>query len=298
MALIQRGFRSYDGNHVPDYVKNENFVLNTDSLQASNLILWVPPLIGTKNGVVRDLSLVREDATSTGWGAAEPQYSRKSSFGGSGIELFAGNESVDWASPSVRLRDLPTTYDFTVSIWCQPDAVGQDAIFGWSGTDDIVFYPNDSAAGSGGVRVFWRDVGGSQINEAGSDLTGQNIHYVFRSRTSNAHEAFRNGISVGSSAATGTAGPFSTFHLGTWTNQVFDGLIWDARVYDRALSDAEVWALFDPSTRWELYYETGRVSYFVVPAAPVGGRIMSSLAASGGLAGCGGIAGSGGGLAA
>ena len=32
-------------------------------------------------------------------------------------------------------------------------------------------------------------------------------------------------------------------------------------------------------------------------AAPAGGRIMSSLAASGGLAGMGGIAGAGGGLA-
>ena len=39
------------------------------------------------------------------------------------------------------------------------------------------------------------------------------------------------------------------------------------------------------------------VTVAVRPAAAVGGRIMSSLAAAGGLAGTGGIAGSGGGLA-
>ncbi len=50
-------------------------------------------------------------------------------------------------------------------------------------------------------------------------------------------------------------------------NWEFDGDIWHACFWNRALNDNEVWALFDPETRWDLYYETGRVSYFFVPAA-------------------------------
>jgi hypothetical protein len=42
----------------------------------------------------------------------------------------------------------------------------------------------------------------------------------------------------------------------SWDDSVYarhDGYIDDVRVYNRALSDAEVWQLYDPATRWDLY---------------------------------------------
>ena len=41
-------------------------------------------------------------------------------------------------------------------------------------------------------------------------------------------------------------------NLGFWLNY-FTGKIGDVRIYNRALSPAEIWAMYDPATRWELY---------------------------------------------
>jgi len=40
----------------------------------------------------------------------------------------------------------------------------------------------------------------------------------------------------------------------------FFGNITDVRLYTRGLSPAEVWQIFDPRTRWELY-GTNRIAY-------------------------------------
>lgn len=50
----------------------------------------------------------------------------------------------------------------------------------------------------------------------------------------------------------------------------FHGIVADARVYNRALTPTEIWALYDPATRWDLYWQPGRTLYFDVGAAPVG----------------------------
>jgi hypothetical protein len=42
----------------------------------------------------------------------------------------------------------------------------------------------------------------------------------------------------------------------------FTGKIADVRVFDYALSAAQAAALFDPQTRWDLYYSIGRTTYF------------------------------------
>jgi len=53
--------------------------------------------------------------------------------------------------------------------------------------------------------------------------------------------------------------------------------IWDElRVYDRALSDAEVWSLYDPQTRWDLYWQRRRT--FFLPAAATGGGFQPAWA--------------------
>lgn len=41
----------------------------------------------------------------------------------------------------------------------------------------------------------------------------------------------------------------------------FTGSIMDARVYDYLLSEGVMQAMIDPGTRWQLYYQLGRVSY-------------------------------------
>lgn len=274
MSFLRRRY-SGDGNYAP----RPPFELNKGSQQAQNLILWVPPGSPATNGTVFDLSLVGENGVTVG----SPPL-RVTPFSGLTHEFIAGDESLNWSSPSARLRDLPTTHDFSVSCWCVPDTNDIDrAAWSWEGTDDLVMYPNDSSVVDG-IRIFWRDVAGSSREAGGSDRTGETLNIVFVSRASNNHEIFLNGESVHTFTNTGTAGPFSTFHIGSFGGNVqeFNGIIWDTRVYAKALNDAEIWALYNPASRWELYYETGRVTYFIVPAAAVGGNPgASSLALTG-----------------
>ena len=172
---------------------------------------------------------------------------------GRSLDFDGSNDYVD-TNESQSLRDLPETHNFTVSFWFNSTSAAIDeAALAWNGTDDLVFYPNDSSSGSGGARVFWRDVGNNIINESGPDLSGEWHSFTFVSRAADDHEAYRDGVSVGTSSATGTAGPFSNILIGTFepVNQAFDGLIDDVRIYDRALSANEIQELYaDP---WGAY---------------------------------------------
>jgi hypothetical protein len=50
-----------------------------------------------------------------------------------------------------------------------------------------------------------------------------------------------------------------------------DGEFCDLRIYNRALSSAEVWALYDPRTRWDLYQQPTRRLWIDTAAAPATG---------------------------
>jgi hypothetical protein len=65
--------------------------------------------------------------------------------------------------------------------------------------------------------------------------------------------------------------------VGHFGNDV--GFITDARVYGRALSAAEVWALYDPRTRWDLYWVPGRRVYGDLGAGGGGGGFKAAWAA-------------------
>jgi hypothetical protein len=57
---------------------------------------------------------------------------------------------------------------------------------------------------------------------------------------------------------------------GTPDGQILNGLACDFKVWNRALSDAEVWELNAPSTRWALYWQPVR-SYVYIEAVVGGG---------------------------
>jgi len=156
---------------------------------------------------------------------------------------FDGLNDTLLVSASQALIDLPTTYNFTILIRHKSNDLGTiNALFSWSGSDDLVIYPNDPLDATGGYRVFWRDVGGSLITEAGPDLTGEWHTLAFVSRAADDHELFRDGVSIGTSVATGAAGPFSSVHIGSFDtgSQFFEGNIAAIKIYARALSDSEI----------------------------------------------------------
>lgn len=161
------------------------------------------------------------------------------------------------------LNGLPASHDMTAFFWFQAEAVGHgtDSKAGlvWEGTDDLMIYPNDDLDGTGGTRVFWRDLGDVIISEAGSDLIGTGWHHqAFVSRGSSDHEAYRDASSVGTSAASGGAGPFDGVSVGAFdAGQFFDGLIDEVQIHSTARSDAWISEEYDQSNDQDSFWSLG-----------------------------------------
>jgi hypothetical protein len=172
-------------------------------------------------------------------------------------------------SNGADFASIPTTYDFGVSFWASSDAlqISRTAI-AWHGTDDFILYPFDTTAS--GVRVFWRDLGGAIISVATSYADRRMHHFCFASYASNDHRLFVDGVQIGSSTATGTAGPFTSITLLSWAEgaaQHFAGKICDLRLYNKAPTPAMVRDMWDPATRFELYDQPKRRIFRIPPYA-------------------------------
>ena len=76
-----------------------------------------------------------------------------------------------------------------------------------------------------------------------------------------AHILYVNGVRSAVVASAG-ADDHGTVNLAigaaSYNNRLLTGSIFDVRWYDRVLSDGEIWGLYDPTTRWDLYEEFGR----------------------------------------
>ena len=174
-----------------------------------------------------------------------------------------------------KLRDLPITHDFTVIIWFNANSnVTDDAIFAWSGTDDLVFYPNDPGSGTGGTRVFWRDVGGTQMTETAADLSGEWHQFVYLSRAPNDHEAYRDGVSIATASDTVTACTFTDVHIAAFAgsgSQHFPGKIDHIMIYQRALIDDEIKLIYNNPFAM---LQQNRARWFSIPVPVVDGQAI------------------------
>lgn len=163
-----------------------------------------------------------------------------------------GNGAVGLSDAAIRT--LPLQPAWTLSLWAVAAAnTTSAAAIAWSGTDDLLLYPYDSVNGPG-VRLFWRRLTlTSIVNEDGVDRSGAWHHFVVRQTGLTARAVLVDGHLVGSDARnTANAGPFEdATQLGNWAGgaQPFPGLLDDVMLYDRALSDAEVVALFHLTQR-------------------------------------------------
>ena len=189
---------------------------------------------------------------------------------GHSLDFISGSSTYVSVAVSNALRDLPTTYDFTVIIWFNADAVNNNSMFAWFGTDDLVIYPNSPNPVTGDIRIYWRNLGADLLRVGGADLSGEWHQCVLLSRASNDHEYYRDGISIVTSSNTGTAGPFTGMNIGTFEsgNQHWDGVVDHIMVYQRALTNAEILRLYREP--FAMFQQESRVQLFSVGAPPVG----------------------------
>lgn len=140
------------------------------------------------------------------------------------------------SNTDAALVDILETYDTTLSVISRRTAyVTVKAVMSWEGTDDFVLYPMDTSS-LDGVRVFWRDLGGTILDGPEETLENTFIWNDFTTRASDDHEVYTNGVSGDTSSATGTAGPFSSFDIGGFGTQHFDGDVAQVIVWKTARS--------------------------------------------------------------
>ena len=83
-----------------------------------------------------------------------------------------------------------------------------------------------------------------------------------------------NGVLRQTTTVSGTAATTNTpllfganNNLAKTSTYCFPGLLHDVRLYNRGLSEAELFRLYDPATRWELYQPPRPVTWWIPPAA-------------------------------
>ncbi len=106
----------------------------------------------------------------------------------------------------------------------------------------------------------------SETQDTSFDDTGfakQNLHHfcITRKAGTGNYKFYRNGLLVSSTNP-------GTFRTTTYQEiKPFRSVLKDVGLWKRALTAKEVFSLFNPATRWDLYHEIGRRTYFFVPAA-------------------------------
>jgi len=205
---------------------------NIWSPQAKGLVAWWPTL-GTQNAaMLRDL-VSGINITST----APIVWKNDVSFG---QVLDRANSSETLGTGTISLS-VP---QITVACWVWKNAnVGNDRYVHQNGS----FILRDSAGGF--QWVIWTD-GDIRTLTVGTVPLGTWTHVAGTWDGTN-QRAYVNGIEVGSQAPGGTFNQPSVISLGS--SEQLDGLQSEIRVHNRALSDADVWNLYAPSTRWQLH---------------------------------------------
>ncbi len=173
---------------------------------------------------------------------------------GQALEFDGGFDTVNLGNPS----ELQITGALTISTWVKADTNQNTSIFGkvdWQG--DQRSYRLQTDPGTASTRYEFRIAGTCNASETPSGYNeaadGEWHHVVGVYEPSTALRVYVDGVlgaenttSIPAAIADCTADAYigSRSHIGL-PAEMFDGLIDDVRVYDRALSAAEVKRIFD-----------------------------------------------------
>ncbi len=241
--------------------------LNCNSPQAKGLLIWTPfsRVYQVTHGTLKNYTHRTVDGTS--FGAPSWDYAP---IIGPHISLPATPAGFSWGdTPQVEGID-----QLTVSAWARKvSGWGQDMIWAkhTSATNGCFFLSTTSA---GNLRFTIINASSSRVdNDAAFAFSIGPWYHLTAVYNGIDQRIYINGIlSSTPSAQTGLIkNHTSTLRLGD-----FNGLGWDLegdiaepRIYDRALSAGEVWAMYDPDTRWDLYKPILQTFWPLLPSAAV-----------------------------
>lgn len=244
-------------------------VVNAGSPQARGLLAWWP--------VIRP-NVSTRDATSFGWMAAplDTTFSQAASPD-CGISLFSDlNAKVDGYSVPSGLTDLLTT-EATISAWIKlneatptqayrtgsPIHIGGSASVSHYPYVDGVCYLNTFLT----TRISFSPL--ASVNRADWHLLT-----VTAKPGSGGWVCYQNAQVAHTDTGDASIDKAVKHLVGSSGAFVLSGWIADVRIYRRALSAAEVYALYDPRTRWDLYDTSSRLWLDTVAAGTGAGPLL------------------------
>ena len=237
---------------------NCDFELNTNSPQAQGLVAWWP-IIGNARGIAPVRDRYGEHHLVFPGGASNPAWSAREQIG------FAPH--YDGTDDYLSIPDYSIFTGlaaFTFNVWFNPDTITAGAL-GHGGTgaaNQILGMRSDRDAlevqigESDEAYVWMRNLADSEFSvETSTSPLAAKETALITVRYDGARLAIHiNGIFVVDDAVTGVTDTMTSGYIGSHEGErnYFDGVIGDTRLYNRALSPAEIWAMYAPQTRWEL----------------------------------------------
>jgi hypothetical protein len=231
-------------------------VLNRGSILAQGLVAWFPlneskeyPTGGT--GAVRDISGYSNhlDTLSV--------YPVNLHQDGGFCTLHGSGGGSDYRM--TRATPIITGAPCSMACWLKPNesGVNRDVL----GVEHSSGYSIWMKTSSGAIQASYTDssFGNSVANSSATYTSGVWCHAAVVFPTSNARYAYLNGANKGSETTSRGA---VTLNSTSYAPRTYSGNLSDVCFWNRGLSDAEVYRLYEPGTRWELYYKLGQKIYF------------------------------------
>ena len=260
------------------------FTINRSSPQARGLINWWPfdprgttSLFDIGNRDHGTLQLM----DGSNWKTSDR-------LGGPSLDFNGSDEYVQ--TPSNFLLNANS---FTMAVWFKADSDAQGHMIwqgdgsanGWGAQDETHLSIGNLTGDANSMSFF---LGSADASSAGTlfiTISFSDRRWTHAAATvsslsvSPAAELFVNGVSQGTD--TGTLGETSRAGWDTdlrigrpgASTRFYDGQLAEVRIYGRALTAAEVWALYDPRTRWDLYLPLQPNRFSTMAAALAAGII-------------------------
>lgn len=228
--------------------------LNRSSPQAKGLLIWTPfsRVYQRSFGVLKNYT--KRTGDSTYFGSPSWKYDP---IIGPYIALPTTSAGFDWGN----IPQVEGINQITVSAWARknPGYANWDQDMIWakhtSGTNGCFYF---STTSSNNLRFAVINASSSRVDNDATMSMDPGIWYLLTGVYNGIDlRVYINGLlSSTPSAQTGLIKAhsstlrFGDFNGGGWD---LEGDIAEPRIYDRALSAGEVWAMYDPATRWDLY---------------------------------------------
>lgn len=192
-----------------------------------------------------------------------------------GVLAFARDTSgVTFTSTNQTIEDLPSTLNFTLSFWFYSyEGINNRSACAWNGTDDLIVFANEAD----GPRVFWRDNASAAFNPNTGDLELEPHLFTWTLHNHGAtHDMYFYLDGEQKASNTGIANPstraITFFRIGGWTGtNVFNGALWDVRLYDGALHVEEARDMYQYP--FDAYEYSERRTFVSAGGAPPAGDI-------------------------